>query len=257
MDGSTPIPLALVAFNNVSERVRLERQLRDANSELEEFSKVASHDLKSPLRGVRDLVEWIAEDLGANAPASVATNLERIRARVERMEALIDELLSYARVGRTAGGYRLIDMSELVSSALWLAAIPEAFTVTIDIDLEPFLSSSTPLETVLRNLVSNAVKHNDRPDGSIVIRARAAGAFCRIEVIDDGPGVPAFAQEKSFRLFQTVSAHHVDNAGVGLAVCQRLCDSHGASISVESGPGRGTKFVVEWPLVSRRDAIDE
>lgn len=249
--------LALVAFNNISERVRLERHLRDANSELEEFSNVASHDLKSPLRGVRDLVEWITEDLGTTAPASVTTNLERIRTRVERMETLIDDLLSYARVGRTAGGYRQVDMSELVRRALWLAAIPETFTVTIDIALEPFFASSTPLETVLRNLVSNAVKHNDRPDGSIVIRARTVGAFCRIEVIDDGPGVPAFAQEKIFRLFQTAYAHHVDHAGVGLALCQRLCDSHGASISVESGTGRGATFVVEWPLVSRRDAIDE
>ena len=249
--------LALVAVHDISERVRLERQLRAANAELEEFSNVASHDLKSPLRGVRDLVEWITEDLGTNAPASVANNLDRIRTRVERMEALIDELLSYARVGRTAGGYRQIDIADLVTSSLWLAAIPDTFTVTVDADVEPFLASSAPLETVLRNLVSNASKHNDRPDGSITIRARAVGECCRIEVIDDGPGVPLFAHEKIFRLFQTANDHNADNAGVGLAVCQRLCTAHGATIGVESGPGRGATFVVEWPLVARRDAIDE
>lgn len=247
----------LLAVQDISERVRLERQLRDANTELEEFTNVASHDLKSPLRGVSDLVEWIAEDLGARAPASVANNLERIRTRVQRMEMLIEELLAYARLGRTAGGYRSIDLTDLVHRALGLVAVPDSFTVTVDADIEPFLGSSTPLETVLRNLVSNAAKHNDRPDGSITIRARAVGELCRIEVIDDGPGVPASAHKRIFRLFQTATTQHADNAGVGLAVCRRLCDTHDASIAVESGPGRGATFVVEWPLVSRRDAIDE
>ncbi len=249
-------PFVIVAVNDISARVRLERQLRNANTELEQFANVASHDLKSPLRGVHDLVDWIAEDLGPDAPASVANNLARIQARVLRMQMLIDELLTYARLGRTADGYRSIDMHELIDRAIGLVAIPPSFTVTIDADLLPFAGSSTPLETVVRNLVSNAVKHNDHPDGSITIRARAQDDHCRIEVIDDGPGVPAFARQRIFRLFQTAHMQSDDNAGVGLAVCQRLCDANDAVIGIESEPGRGATFVVEWPLVSRRDARD-
>jgi PAS domain S-box-containing protein len=249
--------VSLVALNDISERNRLARRLRDANTETEEFTHVASHDLKSPLRGVSDLVEWIAEELGDDASTSVAHNLDRIRTRVQRMELLIDQLLAYARLGRTAGSHREIDMNDLVKDVLSLVAVPDSFTVEVDIDVPPFVGSSTPLETVLRNLLSNAVKHHDRPDGHITIRARAERLTCHIELIDDGPGIPAIANAQIFRLFQTASNKQAENTGVGLAVCRRLCDAHGASIEVEAHGGRGSTFVVEWPLVSRRDAHDD
>jgi signal transduction histidine kinase len=69
--------------------------------------------------------------------------------------------------------------------------------------------------------------------------------------------VPASAHQRIFRLFQTAGTQQGGNAGVGLAVCRRLCDAHDASITVRSGPGRGATFVVDWPLNARRDALDE
>ena len=249
--------VSLVALNDVSERNRLARRLRDANIEMEEFTRVASHDLKSPLRGVNDLVEWIAEELGDDVSPSIANNLDRVRIRVQRMELLIDQLLAYARLGRTTGSHRLIDMTELVRDTLSLVEMPSAFTIEVDIDVAPFVGSATPLQTVIRNLVSNAVKHHDRPDGAIIVRARAIGLVCRIEVIDDGPGIPVSAHTQIFRLFQTAATRQAESAGVGLAVCRRLCEAQGASIEVEPQPGRGSTFVVEWPLVSRRDAHDD
>jgi signal transduction histidine kinase len=249
--------VSLVALNDVSERNRLARRLRDANIEMDEFTRVASHDLKSPLRGVSDLVEWIAEELGEDASPSIANNLDRVRTRVLRMELLIDQLLAYARLGRTVGSHRTINMADLLNDALELVEIPESFTVNLDVEMDPFVGSATPLETVMRNLVSNAIKHHDRPDGEIAVRARAVGQICRIEVIDDGPGIPEAAHAQIFRLFQTATTRRAESAGVGLAVCRRLCEAQGASIEVKSHPGRGTTFIVEWPLVSRRDAHDD
>jgi PAS domain S-box-containing protein len=218
-----------------------------------EFTHVASHDLKSPLRGVSDLVEWITEELGDETSESVAHNLGRIRARLLRMELLIDQLLAYARVGRNPGSQRLIDMADLVGDALGLVAVPDKFTVHVDVDVPPFVGSSTPLETVVRNLLSNAVKHHDRPDGTIAVRVRAVDHVCRIEVIDDGPGVPAADHARIFRLFQTANARQSDNAGLGLAVCRRLCEAHGATIEIDPSPGRGSTFIVEWPLTATSD----
>ena len=242
---------SLVSFtvlDDQHDRTRAARSRLEMATEVE-FSHVASHDLKSPLRGVSDLVEWITEELGDGTSESVAHNLGRIRARLLRMELLIDQLLAYARVGRNPGSQRLIDMVELVGDALGLVALPDAFTVELDIDVPPFVGSSTPLETVVRNLLSNAVKHHDRTDGKIEVRARAIGEFCRIEVSDDGPGVPAADHLRIFRLFQTASGKHSENAGLGLAVCRRLCEVHGATIEIDPSPGRGSTFVVEWPLV--------
>jgi PAS domain S-box-containing protein len=244
--------VAITALDQSAERVRPQARL-DATSEVE-FTHVASHDLKSPLRGVSDLVEWITEELGDGTSESVAQNLGRIRARLLRMELLIDQLLAYARVGRNPGTQRLIDMDELVADALALVAVPDTFTVTIDIDVPSFVGSSTPLETVMRNLLSNAVKHHDRTEGAITVRARAVGQVCRIEVTDDGPGVPAADHARIFRLFQTASGRHADNAGLGLAVCRRLCEAHGATIEIDPATNRGSTFVVEWPLTSVGDA---
>jgi PAS domain S-box-containing protein len=242
---------SLVSFTPVDrelEPIRVPARL-DTASEVE-FTHVASHDLKSPLRGVSDLVEWITEELGDATTESVAHNLGRIRARLLRMELLIDQLLAYSRVGRNPGSQRLIDMNDLVADAVALAAVPDSFTLRVDVDVPPFVGSSTPLETVVRNLVSNAVKHHDRDDGAITVCAKAVGHICRIEVRDDGPGVAPVDHARIFRLFQTASARHSDNAGIGLAVCRRLCEAHGATIEIDPTPGRGSTFVVEWPLVS-------
>jgi PAS domain S-box-containing protein len=243
--------VAVSPLDQTPERARPLARL-DTTGEVE-FTHVASHDLKSPLRGVSDLVEWITEELGDGTPASVAHNLGRIRARLLRMELLIDQLLAYARVGRSPGSQRLIDVHELVSDALALVSVPDEFTVHIDVDVAPFVGSSTPLETVVRNLISNAVTHHDRGDGTITVRARVAGQFCRVEVSDDGPGVAPIDHARIFRLFQTATGRLSENTGLGLAVCRRLCEAHGATIEIDPTPGRGATFVVEWPLVATGD----
>ncbi|HUP72002.1 MAG TPA: PAS domain-containing sensor histidine kinase [Acidimicrobiales bacterium] len=196
----------------------------DASSKVE-FIQIASHDLKSPLRGVSDLIEWISEELGDDTSESVANNLDRIRSRLVRMDVLIDQLLAYARVGRSVESNRLIHITDLVNDALGLVNVPDEFTVTVHVDGAPFVGSPTPLETVLRNLLSSAVKHHDRPDGALIVRARAVGEACRIEVIDDGPEVPVTDHARIFRLFQTATARPSENGCLGLAVCRRLCEN--------------------------------
>ena len=230
-------------------------QRRKANAEIE-FAQIASHDLKSPLRGVGDLIEWIAEELGDDTSESVMNNIDRIRTRLMRMDVLIDQLLAYARVGRSVESNQLIDIADLVDDALGLVAVPDSFTVTVDVDVAPFVGSPTPLETVVRNLLANAVKHHDRADGALVVRARAVGQACRIEVIDNGPGIPVADHARVFRLFQTANARPSEHGGLGLAVCRRLCDAHGATIEIDVAPGRGSTFIVDWPLDATRDVND-
>lgn len=93
-------PCMLAAITDITERKRMELDLRKTNANLEEFTYVASHDLRSPLRGISDLLSWIREDLGEHPAAALVKNLDRITIRVQRMEQLIDNLLSYARAGR-------------------------------------------------------------------------------------------------------------------------------------------------------------
>lgn len=246
--------MTLAAVSDISVRKRLELELRQANANLEQFTYVASHDLRSPLRGIADLVEWIQGDLPADVTPEVTKNLGRVSLRIERMERLIDDLLSYARAGRAATEYATVDIRELVKETLDLQPIPPGFTVELDIAVAPFQATRTPLETALRNLIGNAVKHHDKADGHIRISAREDDSHCEITVTDDGPGVPPASRERIFKLFQTLTANDRKGSGIGLALTQRVVEVHGGRIDVASPvrDGRGAAFRFWWPRFPRR-----
>jgi len=246
--------MTLAVVSDISVRKRLELELRQTNSNLQEFTYVASHDLRSPLRGIADLVEWIKADLGEAALPEVTRNLGRIAQRIQRMERLIDELLSYARAGRAATEFTLVDLNEVVRGILEIQPLPEGFAIDVELATDPFWATRTPLETALRNLLSNAVKHHDRDHGRVRVTARAADNYCKVSVTDDGPGVPAASRDRIFKLFQTLTTSERSGSGIGLALTKRLVEVHGGRIELESPVenGRGASFHVWWPRFPRR-----
>ncbi|QRV23639.1 sensor histidine kinase [Marinomonas foliarum] len=249
--------LVLVSLLDITKRKRLEQELRETNTNLEEFTYVASHDLRSPLRGIADLLEWVKEDLGPDAIPDVTRNLNRIEVRIERMEQLIDNLLTYARAGKIESNTQEIDVNTLLDNIFELLPIPEGISVTRDIHLEHFTSTWTPLETVIRNLISNAIKHHDQDTGNISIRCVAENNLCHFSVSDDGPGIPEAAFSRIFRLFQTVTSNERSGTGIGLSVSRRLVETHGGRISVEANTTqRGVTFHVWWPRFLRKDTHD-
>lgn len=250
--------MTLAAVSDISVRKRLELELRQANDNLQEFTYVASHDLRSPLRGIADLVEWIVADLGDAPPPEVRHNLGRISQRIERMEHLIGDLLSYARAGSAQTAFSTVAIGDVVRDILEIQPLPAGFTLDLEVGIDPFLATRTPLETALRNLLGNATKHHDRGTGRVQVRARHDDRYCEISVIDDGPGVPPQARERIFRLFQTLSASKRGGSGIGLALTKRLVEVHGGRIEVISpvNEGRGTCFRLWWPRFPRRTSDD-
>ncbi len=250
--------MTLAAVTDISHRKRLELQLRQAHANLEEFTYVASHDLRSPLRGIADLIEWIQSDLGSEAPAEVVRNLGRVSDRIHRMERLIDDLLAYARASSAGGDVTTIDLGALVQGLLDIEPVPSGITVELALAVAPFPGARTPLETVLRNLVGNAIKHHDRTDGRVRVTAHEDGGHCVICVIDDGPGIPETARARVFKLFQTLGSSRRGGSGIGLAVAKRLVEIHGGHIEVDSpiDGGRGACFRFWWPRFQRRGGDD-
>jgi len=246
--------MTLAVVSDISVRKRLELELRQANDNLQEFSYVASHDLRSPLRGIADLVEWIVADLGEHAAPEVTRNLGRVALRIQRMERLIDDLLSYARAGQAATEFTLVDLDALVRGIIEIQPPPAGFAVELNLAVAPFLATHTPLETALRNLLSNAVKHHDRSKGRLSVTASVDDSFCQISVTDDGPGVPPTGRERIFKLFQTLAASERAGSGIGLALTKRLVEVHGGRIEVISpvNDGRGACFRFWWPRFPRR-----
>jgi PAS domain S-box-containing protein len=260
--GVNPVPgdddgLVLAAVTDITRRKAVQLELRQANANLEEFTYAASHDLKSPLRGISDLVEWIAEDLGGAAPQEVSRNLGRIRDRIHRLERVIDDLLAYARAGITVTDAVHVDLEALLTGILELLPRPPGFIVSVQIKAQPFITNKAPLESVLRNLINNAIKHHDLPTGRITIGVEDVGRYCVFTVGDDGPGIPLASQERVFRIFQTLATDTREHSGIGLALSKRLVEAHGGWIKLDSTTGvRGTAFQVGWPRFQYRKPVD-
>ena len=246
--------MTLATVIDISVRRRIELELRQANENLQQFTYVASHDLKSPLRGIADLVNWVREDLGDAPESRVARNLDRIADRVARLDRLITDLLRYARAETDAEDCTRVDLADVVAEVLRIDPPPHGFAIGIDVDAQAINAPRVPLETVVRNLVANAVKHHDGPPGSIAIEVRDDEGYCRIRVTDDGPGIAESAQQRVFRLFQTAGAADRAGSGLGLALSKRLVEAHGGRIELRSPVTgeRGSCFSIWWPSVPRR-----
>lgn len=221
--------------------------LEDRNRELEQFAYVASHDLKAPLRAIANLSEWIEEDLSGQLPPENQQQLHLLRGRVHRMEALINGLLEYSRVGRVESPVERVSLSVLLDEVIDSIDPPDTFTITIPPDLPTLITKRLPLRQVFANLISNAVKHHDRTDGQVRIGVRDLGDRYEFSVADDGPGIAPEYHRKIFMIFQTLQARDVkESTGVGLSIVKRIVETEGGTIRLDSEEGAGTTFYFTW-----------
>jgi len=245
---------ALAIVTDISVRKKLEHELRQANAKLEEFTYIVSHDLRAPLRGIADLLEWIQEDF---APESLSdatkNNFDRAKLRIERVERMIEDLLVYARSSTRHSRTELVNPRRLIMEILALMQIPASFEVTIDApDLE-FLTYKVPLQTGLMNMLDNAVKHRATPGGKIDVTVREEGRYFIFTVDDDGEGVPDSAREKIFKLFHRASGKS-EGHGIGLSVTKRMITSHGGELILEkTSKLGGACFAIYWPRFEVKD----
>jgi signal transduction histidine kinase len=250
-------PHLLLGFSDVTERrlavdaaIALHDELERSNHDLEQFAFVASHDLKAPARAIHSIAGWLEEDLGAAVSAESRNHLRLLRQRTERMERLLDDLLAYSRAGRVNADVRPVDVGDLLAQITALLAPPPGFVVRGVPPLPVFDTARTPLTQVLQNLVANAIKHHDRREALIEVRAREDGAFYELVVEDDGPGIPEQHHERIFGMFETLRPRdEVEGSGIGLALVRRLVEHYGGRVTVANRPGRGSAFRFTWPRV--------
>lgn len=225
--------------------------LKERNQELAEFAYVVSHDLKAPLRAIANLSEWIEEDLGEQLPETNQHQLQLLRKRVYRMEALIEGLLQYSRVGRTQANVETFLVEDLLAEVIDSLAPPDTFTIQIESGKSLISTKRLLLNQVFSNLIGNAIKHHHRSDGLVKISLVEHQNYYEFAISDDGPGIDSRYHQKIFAIFQTLkSRDERENTGVGLAIVKKIIETEGGSIRVESIVGDGTTFRFIWPKQS-------
>ena len=191
----------LSVSRDITERKQSQAALEERNRELDSFVYVVSHDLKAPLRAISNLSVWIEEDLGTELPAEIQQQMAQLRGRVQRMEAMINGLLQYARVGRTDNQIQLVSVSELLAEILDSIAPPSTFKIVIAPDLPTFPTKGLLLSQVFANLIGDAFKHHDKSHGFMRISCQERGDFYEFTIVDDGPGIPQEQHDRANRIF--------------------------------------------------------
>lgn len=224
------------------------QELARSNRDLEQFNYAVAHDLRSPLRGVHNLAQWISEDAAAVLPPPSKKHLVQLQGRVKRLEQMLDDMLAYARIGRVHYPVEEVDTHHLVDNLFELLAPPPGFTVAA-VALPTLVTLRTPLEMVMLNLLSNAIKHHHQPEiGHVQVAARQVGEWIEFCISDNGPGIAPEYHERIFGMFQTLKPRdQVEGSGIGLALVKKTLESYGGRIWLESAGRQGTTFYFTWP----------
>lgn len=247
------IVVQVVDINRQKElEMRLEdknRDLIEVNKDLDQFAFIASHDLKSPLRGITQLSQWIEDDLKEVIEESTQEYLNIMRGRISRLERLLDDLLSYSRIGRKDGEISSVNIKEMVEGNFLIARGDRKSNLDfLSEGPEVIETLITPLEIIIRNLIGNAIKHSDKEIALIIVGFGESDDFYRFSIKDNGPGIPKEHHGRVFDLFSTLRPRDdVEGSGMGLAIINKILDRYQGSYDLISNEGYGTEFIFFWP----------
>lgn len=225
--------------------------LENANKELESFSYTVSHDLRAPLRHINGFMEMFRRETGESLSGKALHYMEVIRDSVRRMGQLIDDLLSFSRMGRAGIEIRMVDMDKLVDEVLseYSGEIKERNIDVIRGTIPRVKGDAAMLRVILNNLVSNAIKFTrNKSNPRIDIGCRGEGPETVFYVKDNGAGFDMRYGDKLFGVFQRLhSDNEFEGTGIGLATVQRIIQRHGGRIWAEGEVGKGACFSFTLP----------
>jgi chemotaxis family two-component system sensor kinase Cph1 len=240
---------ALQLRRSVIERdLELQVQLvSQSNAELDQYASVISHDLKEPLRGIEGMANFLAEDLDGKLDEVSRENLSTIQRLAKWSRQLIAELYTYSRIGRTELNLEHLDLNELLreTQAMLRHQIDQRHArIEVQQPLPRVRADRLRTMEVFQNLLSNALKYNDRPNPRIEITSASVNGITEFQVVDDGIGIPAADRERVFNVFERLHGtnEYGGGSGMGLAIVKRVVERHGGKISVSEKLGGGSEF---------------
>jgi PAS domain S-box-containing protein len=225
-------------------------ELRHSNAELEQFAYVASHDLQEPLRGIAGLVQLLQRRYQGQLDSRADEYIEHIVDGTQRMQMLINDLLTYSRIGRRGEPIQPTEAEAALQAALenLTVAIQEFGASIVNESLPTVWADSIQLTQLFQNLIGNALKFKSERPPKIRIGVTDVGDFWQFSIQDNGIGIEPQYFERIFQVFQRLhTRREYSGTGIGLAICKKIVERHGGRIWVESETGQGATFYFTLP----------
>ena len=226
-------------------------RLESANSELQEFAFVASHDLQEPLRKIQTFADMAVKRCSKEQECTSREHLDKVIKSAGRMRELLNGLLQFSRVAARPEPFRKTDLNKLAREAadVFEQQIKQAHGKIEIHDLPEIEVNPGQFIRLLQNLIGNALKFRGGHPPVIKVYGKCNGRkTCDIFVEDNGIGFDQQYADLIFKPFQRLHARkEYEGTGMGLPICRKIAERHGGSISVESEPGKGSRFIVRLP----------
>jgi PAS domain S-box-containing protein len=235
-----------------AERSALIQELETRNTELERFTYTVSHDLRSPLVTIRGFLGYLRQDVTSGDLARFDKDIGRIANAVDKMQALLNDLLELSRIGRIITTPKEVPFREVVDESVnLLGGILDEHKVSLQIheDLPTVYGDPTRLLEIMQNLINNAAKFmGNQPNPLIEIGTRGVDSDGKpvLFVRDNGMGIEPEYHERIFGLFNRLNPE-IEGTGIGLTLVKRIVEVHGGHIWLESQPGQGATFLFTLP----------
>jgi len=226
-------------------------ELSRSNAELEDFTYVVSHDLKEPLRGIEAFSTFLAEEYADKLDEQGQKYVRVLQDGAMRMNALIEDLLQLSRMGRTRKEYTTVTVESVLEEVrrdIEFALKQKKVDLRIQAGLPTITCQPAHLKQVFKNLISNAIKFNDKPQPVVEIACHEDDSVYTFSVRDNGIGIDEKYHERIFQIFQRLGRREdYEGTGVGLTICKKIVEAHGGKIWVESKVGQGSTFLFTIP----------
>ena len=224
-----------------SKNKELLERLEKSNDELQEYAHIVSHDLKSPLRSIYALVDWLKEDNKGKLDDGSLENFGYIEATLERMEQLISSVLNYSSIGANNCEITNVDLNDMVHDIINILYVPEHIEIKLLKTLPIVNGDRTKFQQLFQNLIGNAVKFMDKDRGLIEIDFKEQKKHYEFSIKDNGIGIDKKFHKKVFKIFHSLKESK-DSTGIGLSIVKKIVNLHDGKVWIDSELNIGTTF---------------
>ena len=228
-------------YQQKKETEALLNNLSIQNEKLSDYAQMVSHDLKAPLINVHNIVEWFVEDNKSLVGEDALQPLKDVLFNVEKMDNLIKGILDYTLINREDVNYQEINLNLLVDDILKILPISKNTKVVVAEKMPTIFGNPWKIQQIFQNLIQNAIKYTDKPNGKIEIGYKDKDSYFQFFVKDNGVGISPIYFDKIFKAFSKLESEST-SSGIGLSIVKRIVEFYNGEVWVESEEGKGATF---------------